>query len=507
MRLQRKVHMDCVSQCKTSATIQISFNRVAVRPCRTVGVQNARATVQRAVAANAAAVSAPVKQTVEHYIRNPAPWPTDVPIVAHDPIQAPSVDLVIAGAGPSGLAVGERVARAGFKVCIIDPAPLGIWPNNYGVWVDEFEAMGLGDCLEVIWPKAKVFLDSADLGAKPYGRVDRPKLKRTLLERCVAAGVTFISGKVDSVSHSKSSSTVKLQDSDVQLTGTLVLDATGHSRRLVEFDKKFDPGYQGAYGIIAEVESHPFDVDTMLFMDWRDDHLADLPEVKERNSNLPTFLYAMPFTKNKVFLEETSLVARPAVEFPDLKERLEARMKWLGIKVKSIEEEEYCLIPMGGVLPKHPQRVLGIGGTAGMVHPSTGFMVSRMLGVAPTIADAIVDQLSQPEAQAAAAVVNDGAASMAAGVWRAAWPVERLRQRAFFCFGMDVLLKLNLAETRSFFNAFFDLSDFHWHGFLSARLGFLQLIGFGLSLFANSTNEARGNLLAKVVPRVLVRSQ
>jgi hypothetical protein len=41
-------------------------------------------------------------------------------------------------------------------------------------------------------------------------------------------------------------------------------------------------------------------------------------------------------------------------------------------QVKRIEEEEYCLIPMGGVLPKHPQRVLGIGGTAGMVHPSTG---------------------------------------------------------------------------------------------------------------------------------------
>jgi hypothetical protein len=35
----------------------------------------------------------------------------------------------------------------------------------------------------------------------------------------------------------------------------------------------------------------------------------------------------------QIFLEETSLVARPAVSFPDLKERLEARMKWLGIKV------------------------------------------------------------------------------------------------------------------------------------------------------------------------------
>ena len=55
--------------------------------------------------------------------------------------------------------------------------------------------------------------------------------------------------------------------------------------------------------VLAEVESHPFDLDTMLFMDWRDDHLADLPEVKARNDKLPTFLYAMPFTKNKVRVE------------------------------------------------------------------------------------------------------------------------------------------------------------------------------------------------------------
>lgn len=47
-------------------------------------------------------------------------------------------------------------------------------------------------------------------------------------------------------------------------------------------------------------------------------------------------------------------------------------MAHMGIKVLSLEEEEYCLIPMGGVLPRVPQRVLGIGGTAGMVHPSTG---------------------------------------------------------------------------------------------------------------------------------------
>lgn len=55
---------------------------------------------------------------------------------------------------------------------------------------------------------------------------------------------------------------------------------------------------------------------------------------------------------------------------------------------------------MGGVLPKHPQRVLALGGTAGMVHPSTGFMVSRTLGAAPTVADAIIDQLSSPSDKA-----------------------------------------------------------------------------------------------------------
>ena len=40
----------------------------------------------------------------------------------------------------------------------MDPDPLGGWPNNYGVWVDEFEAMGHGDCFEYVWSKANVWL-------------------------------------------------------------------------------------------------------------------------------------------------------------------------------------------------------------------------------------------------------------------------------------------------------------------------------------------------------------
>lgn len=40
---------------------------------------------------------------------------------------------------------------------------------------------------------------------------------------------------------------------------------------------------QGAYGILAEVESHPFPTDAMLFMDWRDEHTASNSRIQESN--------------------------------------------------------------------------------------------------------------------------------------------------------------------------------------------------------------------------------
>lgn len=430
-----------------------------------------------------------------------------------NPSKQKKFDLVVAGGGPSGLAVADRVSEAGFTVCIVDPSPLANWPNNYGVWVDEFEMMGLDDCLEVVWPRVTVMFDEDKHGEvsldRPYGRVDRPKLKKKLLGRCLEQGVTFFEQRVDSVTHGDGMSRVRCGDG-TEIAGTLVLDATGHARKLVEYDKKFDPGYQGAYGVLVEVESHPFDVDAMLFMDWRDGHMQGQTELKRKNDELPTFLYVMPFSKTKIFLEETSLVARPAISFDDLKERLKVRMEWLGLKVLNVEEEECCLIPMGGELPMNPQRTLGIGGTAGMVHPATGYMVSRMLGVAPTLADAITDQLSFPRDKAKdigskhVPLTEEEANEAAIRVWQAIWPIERIWQREFFWFGMEVVLKLNLLETREFFAAFFALSDYHWQGFLSSRHSFTELLGFGWALFLNANNATRANLLVKGAPGLAV---
>lgn len=51
---------------------------------------------------------------------------------------------------------------------------------------------------------------------------------------------------------------------------------------------------------------------------------------------VPSFLYAMPLGGNRVFLEETCLVGRPAMPFATLKRRLERRCRALGITVSLV---------------------------------------------------------------------------------------------------------------------------------------------------------------------------
>ena len=38
---------------------------------------------------------------------------------------------------------GGRPCPRGLRVALVDPRPLARWRNNYGVWVDEFEALDL----------------------------------------------------------------------------------------------------------------------------------------------------------------------------------------------------------------------------------------------------------------------------------------------------------------------------------------------------------------------------
>lgn len=50
-------------------------------------------------------------------------------------------------------------------------------------------------------------------------------------------------------------------------------------------------------------------------------------------------------------------------------------------------------------------------------------------------------------------------------------------------FGMELLVRLDLAETNAFFRTFFRLPDFYWRGFLASSLSSVQLIAFALLTF------------------------
>ncbi|XP_042478950.1 lycopene beta cyclase, chloroplastic/chromoplastic-like [Macadamia integrifolia] len=390
------------------------------------------------------------------------------------------LDLAVVGGGPAGLSIAQQVSQVGLSVCLIDTSPKLIWPNNYGVWVDEFEAMDLLDCLDTTWSRAAVFIDDQTHKYlnRPYGRVNRKLLKSKMMQKCISNGVQFYQSKVIKVIHEKSNSRL-ICSNGVTVHATIVLDATGFSRCLVQYDKPYNPGFQVAYGILAEVEEHPFDLDKMVLLDCRDSHLTNKKEMREKNSRIPTFLYAMPFSSDRIFLEETSIVARPGVPMEEIQERMVARLRGIGIKVKKIEEDERCVTPMGSTLPMLPQRVIGIGVTAGMVHPSTGYMLARTLEAAPVVADSIVQYLSSERRLSGDELSKE--------IWKDLWPIERRGQREIFCFGMEVLLKLDLQGTRRLFDAFFNLEPHYWHGYLSSRLFLPELICFGLSISSNAS--------------------
>ncbi|OIV89518.1 hypothetical protein TanjilG_20329 [Lupinus angustifolius] len=247
------------------------------------------------------------------------------------------------------------------------------------------------------WPMACVYINDSKTKYldRSYGRVSRKKLKEKLLEG-FSNGVKFYKAKVLHIEHQDFESKVVCDDG-VKLKGSLVVDASGLASDFIEYDKvrKRNHGYQISHGILAEVDDHPFDLDKMVLMDWRDSHLGNEPYLRVNNSRCTTFLYAVPFDSNLICLEETSLVSRPVLSYKEVKKRMVARLRHLGIRVKRILEDEKCLIPMGGPLRQVPQNVIGTGGTYGIVHPSTGYIVSRTMALKPVVAVAITEYRSR----------------------------------------------------------------------------------------------------------------
>jgi lycopene epsilon-cyclase len=175
--------------------------------------------------------------------------------------------------------------------------------------------------------------------------------------------------------------------------------------------------------------------------------------------------------------------------FAVLKRRLERRLRAVGITVTKVHEEEWSYIPVGGPLPLQDQTITAFGAAANLVHPATGFSVTRSLREAPKLAAQIAEALRQE--------LPVGETS--SQVWQALWPVEKCRQASFHVFGMELLAVLDLGATNDFFNTFFSLPSFYWRGFLASNLSSAQLVVFAMITFAIAPVGIKAKLVSHLL--------
>jgi len=372
--------------------------------------------------------------TAAYALVAPAPLRARAVAVRRAATAAPATtcDVAVVGAGPAGSVLAWLLAeRGGLDVALIDARQNAPWPNNYGVWEDEWQDLAammpeldLATCVADRWAKTDCYfggswdapVDERTRLDRAYCRVDREKLRATLRARSRDAGVSAVEADVlvspggprwcanvvDGVTHDAAGSTLATSAGDVR--ATVIVDATGFESRLTSRrgpdvgDAIPPPGYQVAYGFEALVRDlGPYDAGAMLLFDYRTDHLQD-----DEQRAPPTFMYAMPLGEQdglkRVFFEETSLVARPAVTLAECERRAFLRLAHVGVEVVEVcsdEPPELCYIPMGGPRPDGGQRVVAYGGAAALVHPATGYQLCRGLAAAPAVAAAIAEALER----------------------------------------------------------------------------------------------------------------
>jgi len=402
--------------------------------------------------------------------------------------------VLVLGGGPAALCMAAALAEQGLSVALLAPHDLRQpWPNTYGIWGEEVDALGLAHLLEHRWSACVSYFgegaaDASDPANRPtphrrdYGLFNRQALQNHWLEALERGGVELLQGTAMAAQRLEGEGFTAIPTREGPIhQARLVVDATGHQPLLVQRPDEGAVAGQAAYGIVGRFSAPPVQPGQFVLMDYRCDHLSP-----EQRLQPPTFLYAMDLGDGLFFVEETSLALAPPVPYDDLRQRLEQRLAHHGIRVLAVEHEEFCLFPMNLPLPDLHQPVLGFGGAASMVHPASGYMVGSLLRRAPAVAQAVAAALADPQAPSAV---------VAACGWRALWPRPLRRKHALYQFGLEKLMRFPEAQLRAFFATFFALPDPLWIGFLANTLTLPQLLLAMVQLFVRAPWSVRWGLI------------
>jgi lycopene cyclase-like protein len=406
-------------------------------------------------------------------------------------------DVLVIGGGPAALSIAAALGAEDLQVTLLCPQGLPTtWANTYGIWAEEVDSLGLGHLLGHRWQNTISRFGPGDddpaadanrmvLHGRDYGLFDRQLLQQHWLEICKRHRVRIRTGEATGISHDHFGSAVTTATAET-IQARLVIDATGHKPLFVRQVGSGLVAAQAAYGVVARFERPPIEPEQFVFMDYRCHHLS-----ADQRCEPPTFLYAMHLEEDRYFVEETSLALAPAVPFAVLQQRLAQRLERQGAAITAIEHEEFCLFPMNPPLPALNQRVVGFGGAAGMVHPASGFMVGSLLRRGPQLAQTVAKALAQSQNGSYAISGSE----LARQAWTALWPAQELARRAFYRFGLQKLMGFDEARLRHHFEAFFQLPDRDWYGFLTNTLNLADLGTAMARLFALAPWDVRAGLL------------
>lgn len=371
--------------------------------------------------------------------------PREIPRAATS-LDAARFDAVVLGTGPAGLAATEALAREGLRVAAVSPAPSRIWPNFYGLWIDEAEAVAIEPWLAERWERAELRLGAGSLFVleRGYARIDNFALFQALAGAAEGEGAAFVQGSARTLVEGDGSTSVLLEDGR-RLGAWVVLDATGHGGLVPRPPARIG---QIAYGVVMRPRRCPFDAATPILMDY-----SDVPGLDPR---APTFLYALPLRDGSFLFEETSLARAPALDLPTVRAHLERRLAHLGVDGDVIAEER-SFIPLTPPLPSRSAPLIPLGAAAALVNPASGYLIPAALRQARQVARlvAAARREGRPPREAAE-MAHD-----------ATWPPDRRLARELRVFGIDVLSRLDLEGTRAFFRALFSSSPHGWRSFLS----------------------------------------
>jgi len=374
-------------------------------------------------------------------------------------------DALIVGAGPAALALAAELRARHHSVRIVAPHAPQAFPATYGAWLDDLPAWAQA-CAAHVWTDVRVYTGPQPTPLlRPYALLDNTRFLHALLDR--AGPLTWTVGTVTHAAPGPDGWTVHTREGHV-LSARFVVDAAGHAGSLCRPRHPGGAALQTAFGLTARFERPPCAPGAMVWMDYRAPHGP---------GETPTFLYAMHLGGDTYFVEETSLIARPAPTRAALRARLHERLRAQGTPPGEILREEWVAFPMNTAAP-NPHGPLAFGAAGGMVHPVSGFQVAGALRAAPLVA------------HAAAGALRAGRDPHAAA-WAALWPPERRTAREVHLLGVQALLNLPSGQLAPFFRAFFALPPAAWHAFLDPDTPPGALARTMLHLFATLPNRTR----------------